>query len=67
MSNYIVFVLIRYLRVFKGFDFVIKLVGFNAPLNLLNSMISIIHKPSRGILLNYESLSYIVPSLTKYL
>jgi hypothetical protein len=40
MSSYIVFVSIRYLRVFEGFDFVIELVGFDSPLIHLTSVIS---------------------------
>ena len=39
-SNYIVFILSRYLRVFIGFDFVIELAGFNSPLIHLTSVIS---------------------------
>jgi hypothetical protein len=40
MSNYIVFVLSRYLRVFIGFDFVIELAKFDSPLIYLTSIIS---------------------------
>jgi hypothetical protein len=40
ISNYIVFVLIRRLRVFEGFDFVIKSAGFDSPLIHLTSVIS---------------------------
>jgi hypothetical protein len=40
MSNYSVFVLINRLRAFKGFDFVIKLAGFDSLLIYLTSAIS---------------------------
>jgi hypothetical protein len=35
-----IFILIRYLRAFISFDFIIKLVGFNFPLIYLISVIS---------------------------
>jgi hypothetical protein len=41
ISNYMVFVLIKRLRVFVGFDFVIELVGFDFPLIYLTSVISL--------------------------
>ena len=40
MSNYMVFVLIRRLRAFISFDFVMELAGFDSPLIYLTSVIS---------------------------
>jgi len=57
MSNYMVFVSIRRLRVFEGFDFVIELVGFDSPLIHLNfrdlsSFVSL----AEAYYVDYESL-----------
>jgi len=50
ISSYIVFILIKYLRVFITFDFIIELIGFNSLLIHLPSIISYYYISNKSIL-----------------
>jgi hypothetical protein len=68
MSNYIVFVLIKYLRAFISFNFVIELAGFDFSLIYLTFVISrYLYAWQRHITLIIRRFSRVVPNLIRHL
>src|SRR5450756_623724 len=66
-SNCSVFVSIRYLRAFEGFDFVIESAGFESPLIHLTSAISRrLYAWRRHITSIMRRFSRVVPNLTRH-
>jgi hypothetical protein len=67
-SNYMVFVSIRRLRAFVGFDFVMESAGFDSPLIHLTSAISRYSYAWRRYIISIiRCFSRVVPNLTRHL
>jgi hypothetical protein len=63
-----VFILIKHLRAFNSFDFIIELVEFNSPLIYLTSVISYyLYTWQRYIILIISHFSRVVPNLIRHL